>query len=304
MNTTDLLESLKRHTLYPSSSIKYSDTDFVKAMNEQMLWAIQTEFVAMNEDYFISKIDIPLSGKNTYNTPKMATCWSFDQVMYVDGNGVENLLPRWAYKMENVVPNSADRPYGIILEDSFLKLYPNVSTSPTGSLRVYFRKLLNELTEVSNCGQIITVADGGLTWDCTLDSVPVGNSSGLDAINGDNPYEVYMTNQKPNVVGLVASFLKTACDHPPLPGDYFAPTGFTPLPHLPKEWHSLISICASVSILASNGNQAQYELKKAERDEMIAQVRRVNSRRINSSPKRIVDRRYQLNAARYRGRNW
>ena len=305
MNTNDLLGSLKRHILYPSSSIKFSDPDFVKMMNEQMLWAIQTEFVAMNEDYFVSKVDVPLTANTSkYICPRMATCWSFDQIMYVDGDGTEVLLPRWSYKMENVNPDTAERPYGIILEDAYIKTNPYISSSPVGSLRFYFRKILNQLTEVGNCGTVISIIDNSLYWDCLLNTLPVGYTTGVDVINGINPFEVLSTAQIPSVAGTTVSLLKTSFERPPVSGDIVAPTGYTSTPHLPEEWHSIISVCTAVSILASNGNQMQYALKKGERDEMIAQLRRVNSRRVNSSPKRIVDRRYQLNAMRWKGRVW
>lgn len=303
-NTTTLINAIKRNTCSPTSNQKFSDSDYIAIMNEQLMWLINTEFTAMNEDYFKDSVELPLAASQSdYAIPKTAAGWALEDIYYKDSYGNLSKLARRTLGRENTGEDTASYPSMIYLEDAFIRTYPSMSTSVTGSLVLFFNRILNQLKEVGSCGKITGVATLGTDYVLTCDATPVGVSTyGCDVINGNNPYNLRAADTSCTVAGLDVTVAQSVFDTTPVVGDWIAQTGFTPVPHIPSEWHPILVQAAVVKVLAADGDSKNYPIAAQELNAMLETLRRVTKDRIKGSPKKIISRSYVLNRQLYKYR--
>jgi hypothetical protein len=177
-----------------------------------------------------------------------------------------------------------------------------MSGTPNGSIEIVYRRLLNQLREVGSCATISTVADMGLTWDLGVNITPIGYTAGVDFINKSNPYQLFGKEVTVVVAGLTITVTKTALDRTPVVGDYIAETGYTPVPHIPSEWHPILAVAGSVRMLRASGDKGNLANLESQLGSMLQMMNQTAKERATNHPKKIVSRNWTLNASRYRWR--
>jgi hypothetical protein len=304
MYTTDtLVDAAKRNISLPSSSIKFNDTDIIAFMNEELQWLIAPALANTNEQYFTERHTITLvANQSKYILPKTASCWEFDSIYWVNSDGYRNRIYQKTRGGESEGANTSSIPDGFYFEDSSIILTPNMSGTPNGSLEIVYRRLQNLLREVDNCAVIQTVADMGLTWDLGVNVAPIGYSNGVDFINKDNPYNLFARHITPVVAGLTVTVTKTDLDRTPVIGDYIAESGYTPVPHIPSEWHSILAVATSIRMLRASGDKGNLSSLESQLGAMLQMMNQTAKERAVNHPKKIVSRNWALNASRYRWR--
>lgn len=297
--TTTLIDAIKRNTLMPESTRKFTDTDILAILNEQIQWLAQTELIAMNEDYFTDQYTITLvAGTDEYKLPEMASAWVIDRIYFVDSSGNERKLPRRTRKNESTVGTDND-PQGFYLEGANLVVYPNMGTSPTGTIKVYYSRIINLLREVASCGKVTGVATVGTDYVISCDAAPLGlPADNCDVINGKNPYELICADTSCAVAGTDVTVAVSAFDRTPVAGDWVAQSGYSPVPHFPREFHPLLAQAGVVKLLAAAGDKGNYDVATQELNAMLTTMRRVTKNRSRGSQKKIVPRSYALNRMR------
>lgn len=304
MYTTDtLLDAAKRNISLPSSSIKFTDPDIIAFLNEELQWLIAPALANTNEQYFTEKHTITLvANTSKYSLPKTASCWEFDSIYWVNSDGYRNRLYQKTRGGESEGASSSGIPDGFYFEDASIVLTPNMSGTPSGSIEIVYRRLLNLLRPVSQCAIIQTVADMGLTWDLGVNIAPIGYTNGVDFVNKDNPYNLFARDITATVVGLTITVTKTDLDRIPVIGDYIVENGFTPVPHIPSEWHPILAVAGSVRMLRASGDKGNLSSLESQLSGMIQMMNQTAKERAVNHPKKIVSRNWSLNASRYRWR--
>ena len=272
-NTTTLIEAIKRNILVTSNSSKFNDVDYIAFLNEQLRWLLESVFIQLNEDFFVDSVDITLvGGQSDYNIPEKAASWAIKSIYYKDANGITKKLNRWTRREEYQGSNTSPIPNGAYIKDNKLITIPAMSTTTTGYISLEYERILNLLTELSSCGVVQSVIDTGTNYQVTVDSIPIGYTSGVDFINPKNPYELIAKELTASVAGSVITVIKTGFDRAPIAGDYVAQTGYTPIPHIPSEFHPILAQAASVKCLAAMGDSKNYGTAQAELNTMIDQM--------------------------------
>lgn len=299
MLTTDqIIEHVKRRVSVPSSQIKYGNTDFLAFIDNAMESKLVPQLIDIDENFFVSYQDIPLvAGQSKYRVPSMAVCWSLHEIGYLNSSGSYRVLPRMTRGSEMAGTNGSE-PNGFYIQDGFILTTPEMGTSVAGSLRVYYYRRLNKMTLKSNCGQITNVGDGGLDWILTVDNAPIGVANGADFMNGSSPYEIIGLKASVVVVGLAVTVAKSAFETDPVIGDWIAPTGYTPIPHLPDAWHYILADYTARKCMVGNVDAKSIQMLDADLGEDLAAIKNVVKNRAKGSPKKRVSRNPILNMHR------
>lgn len=300
-NTTTLLDAIKRNTLMPESSRKFTDPDILAILNEQIQWLAQTELIAMNEDYFIDDYSITLvASQSEYELPTKAAGWVINRIYYVTSSGEEIRLPRRTRKNEGTAGTS-DNPEAFYIDGSRLVTVPSMGTSPDGTIKIYYSRTINLLRQVSSCGLITAVAEVGDDYVMSCNVAPLGiPTANCDVTNGKNPYDLFCKDATCTVAGTDVTVAQDQFDRAPIAGDWVSQTGYSPVPHFPSEFHPILVQAGVVKLLAAAGDANNYQVATQELGAMLQTLRRATKSRSKGSQKKIVPRSYLLNNTRYR----
>jgi len=302
MTTEQLIAQIKRRVSVPASQIKYDTSDFIAFLNNAITSKIVPKLIDIDEKFFVNSQDIPLVASQTkYRIPALAVCWTLHEVGYVDTNGNYLVLPRMTRGTE-MAGSSNNRPYGFYLEDGHIVTTPDMGTTVSGSLRVYFYRRLNDLILSTACGRVNTVTAVGTDWQLTLDSAATGIGVGnpCDVTHGSNPYELISYNSTNTVVGLNVTIAMADFDATPQIGDWVSQTGYTPIPHLPDAWHYVLADLGARKALIGNVDQKTLQLLDSDIGDDIDGIKRVTQNRAKGSPRKRVSRNHALNAMKRR----
>jgi len=290
MTTDQIIDHIKRRISVPASQIKYGNTDFIAFINNAQSSKIVPKLIDVDEKFFVHYEDIPLvASKTRYRIPKLAVCWSMQEVGYLDANGNYGVLPKMTRGTE-MVGDTNNMPYGFYIEDGYIVTAPPMGTTVTGSLRVYFYRTLNDLTLVTNCGRVTVVTPVGINYQLTVDNAPVGLAAGAAVINGNSPYELIATEATAVVVGLNVTIAQSEFNTTPVVGDWVCQTGYTPVPHLPDAWHYILADLAARKCLIGNTDQRTLQLLDSDISDDLEGIKRVSQTRTKGSPRKRVAR--------------
>jgi hypothetical protein len=290
MTTDQMIAQIKRRVSVPSSQLKYGNADFIAFLNNAIESKIVPQLIDIDENFFVTFQDIPLvAGQTKYRVPNMAVCWSMHEVGFLNSAGNYRVLPRMTRGTERTGLTSSE-PMGFYINDGYIVTTPDVGTTASGSLRVYYYRRLNELTLVSNCGRVTNVADGGVDWILTVDNAPLGVGSGADFIKGTSPYELIAIAQTVVVVGVVVTVAKAGFDFTPEIGDWIAGTGLTPVPHLPDAWHYVLADFGARKCMIGNVDAKTIQLLDSDIGDDLNGIKKVVQNRAKGSPRKRVGR--------------
>jgi hypothetical protein len=290
LTTDKLIEHIKRRVSVPDSQIKYNNIDFVAFLNNAIESKIVPQLIAIDEDFFVTYKDIPLvANQSSYRLPNMAVCWAVHEIGYLDSAGNYNRLDRMMRGTE-LVNTTSNQPYGMMIRDGNIITTPNMGSTVNGSLRVYYYRRLNELTLLSNCGKITNVLSAAPDYIITCDNAPIGLGTGADFIKGTSPYELDIINASVTVVGVTVNVAQSLFTSAPEIGDYIAPTGFTPIPHLPDAWHYILADFGARKCLIGNADEKVIALLDTDIGDDLNGIKQVVKNRAKGSPKKRVSR--------------
>jgi hypothetical protein len=295
-----LISAIKRNASIPTSQSKFNDTDFLAFLNEELQITMVGELISLNEDYFIMKVDTALVASQTeYDLPTTAIGWKLEEVGYLDSSSNYSRLTRINRSQRDMydVMTDSSSPNAYYLEGNKIVLVPDMTSSATGSLRISYVRLQNDIVKTNSCGLISNVAVVGATYQLTVDSVPV-TSAGVDIISGTNPFSVLARGLTAAVGGLVITVTSTGFERAPVAGDYIAPVNKTPIPNIPEDYHPALAQMAVIRCLISMNDAKGLQTAQLSLANMMGNIRRRSADRVKASPKKIVSRSHILNLIR------
>ena len=303
--TDDLIAALKRNAVVPSSQRKFSDDDFIALLNEELQLMVTGELMRLNEEFFVTETNIPLvASQSRYELPSKAAGWRIRDVAWLDTNGTYQPLPRMEleYVTSYDVFQTGDHPTGFVLADSFIATVPAMGTSVVGSLVVYYERLQNTLVKVDECGQITNVAIVGTDYHCTLTSLPVGYTNGVDFVSGTGPHDLLAEEKATTLIAPLVIAVPIGVDFTRVPvvGDWMVETGKTPIAHIPAEYNIILAQLGALRYSEASGDTAGVGVCTSALNRMVQKLRERSLNRTKGSPIKVKCKNAILNLMRGR----
>lgn len=295
----NLIEAIKRNGSIPTSQRKFSTSDFLAFLNEELELSIVTLLISMNQDYFIEKETTALvANQSEYDFPSRAIGWKAFSVGHLDSAGNYTKLSKINRSQRGMYGTlEGTTPGAFYVEGTKIITVPEIGASPTGSLQVDFTRIQNRLVSVNSCGLITTVAVVGLNYQITVNTVP-SVTGGIDAVSGSNPFNVFARASTPVVAGFNLTCPIADFERAPIAGDYLCQSGTTPIANIPEDYHAVLAQAATIRCLISMNDAKGLSTAQTSYGRMLESISLKSAQRVDSAPTKIVPKNRILNLMR------
>lgn len=167
--SSDLIEAVKRKISFPIYQTTFSEDDILAFANEEMQISQVPSILQYHQEYFVFYKDVYLNAiSSRYSIPSRAIGMRIRDVSYRDTNG--NLFEMTRIMAEDKtffnrnVSNSTN-VHKYYLEGNDIVLTPEITSIPTGNIRMYFFLRPNQLVQndraaiIQNFAQPLTIID-------------------------------------------------------------------------------------------------------------------------------------------------
>lgn len=280
--TTELITALKTKGMIPTSQSTFSSANMLSLADDEMRTGIVPLIMSVRENYFQTSADTPLvDGTSRYRINPRAIGMKLQDLLLVDPSGQESSL-------ELIAPEDRATREGFFFQGSDLELRPTPSGKTGWSLRQVFFRRPGTLVLPSACGAItaintalkqVTISSTPSTFTTSVLFDFVQATPGFDTLGQD----LVVTDVTSNVITFSAT-LPTAL----AVGDYVALAGESPIPQVPSEFHSILSLKTAATILRSLGHdkEASAHGKHIEKLERAALI--LINPRVDGEAKRVL----------------
>lgn len=288
--TADILTSVKKRGVIPTSQKTFSDDDFVRFMDEELRLQIVPMLIRLRENYFVDVYDQSVvAGQDTYDLPPRAIGMKVKNVYYVDDQGRPFELARIDIDdipyLQNSSTETVGEPRYFYFKDNYVILLP-VPNNSTGTIRQYYYLRRNELIQTTACGQITASASG----DLTLNNVPtsfttaqvydiVKGTPGFQTLASDLTASAVTTSDITFSVGDVPSAVAV--------GDYVCLAQQSPIPQIPYDIFPLLSQRALVRALRGISDTVGADKAEADMKSLQDATEHLLSDRADEQSKKI-----------------
>jgi len=310
-----LVSSVYRGILAPNAQNAQQPEDVIAFMDQEMRTTIVPLVLAAQEEFWVKNYDQPVvSGTFNYTIPKRAAFATWRDVVFVDPNKNEiNMSMLSPEYLKLTYPAGGNPPlyaFGFILQNDQIILYPNTLPAPTQyRLRMKIKRRPNNLTQTTNCAQIISINTGTnvvsvsavpTTWTATdtFDIIP--NSPQFTSLRDDQTISLINANNltfsSPGVdpfTGLPLSALPTNAETGAFTmqvGDWVCPSQMSCIPQVPYDMFPLLVQRSIIRVLESLGDTQNLTVAERRYQDMAVDFARTVSPRIDGTPKKIVNR--------------
>jgi hypothetical protein len=301
----DLIDSIKRNAVIPSSQRKFSDDDFLAFLNEELQLMLTGELMKLNEDFFIDIQYTPLVASTSYYAfPKKSAGWRIKDIYWLDPMSLAyvplqrlplDYIGRYQY-------SPSDRPLYICVGDNYILTIPEMAATVSGGLIFMYERLQNKLVKEAECGKVTGVTPVAGGYQLNVTSLPTGYTNGCDIIGGTASHEVLLTDVVPVAAPLLLTFTSVNFLRAPVIGDWVAQTGDTPIAHIPAEYNVILSNLAAIRCCAASGDDKSMGTLTALVNAEIQKLKDRSMNRIKGSAIKIRTKDRVLNMMR--GRMW
>jgi len=282
--STELLASIKRRGLIPTSESTFTAANFYSVVDEEVQTYIVPLLLSVREEYFVVNEDITVTaGTTDYYIPYRAIGNRLRDVTIADGNGGYRPLTR-------LEPDLIDQfSEGISASDSYY-LRGNqivlVGTGVTGTLRVTYYQRPGRIVATTAVGEITAVAGSNVT----ISSAPSTFTTSVtyDFIKGKPGFDTLGKDFSASAAGTTMTFTSS----PPTGlavGDFVCLSNESPIAQIPVELHPLLAQRTTATMLHALGD-AKAENAYAVADKMEARILKVLTPRTDGSNRYIVNR--------------
>jgi len=301
-NASNLIEAIKRNASIPSSQVRFSNTDFLTFINEELQLTIVGELLKLRQDYFVTTIDTALvASQSSYNIPVSAVGWKLESIGYVDSDSNYTRLPIITRDQRSNYEGMTNGTYpsAVYMLGNSVVTIPSMGSSVSGSLRFDLVRIQNELVLPTSCGKISSTTDTGTVYQMTVDTVPISDGDTCDVISGTNPFNIIARAVTASISGSVISVTYGSdFSRAPVANDYICIQGQTPYPNIPEDFHPILAQAATVRCLIASNDDKGIQTQSLSLGNMLSRMRDRASKRINDAPKKIVGNNYVLNMMR------
>lgn len=302
LNTTELIDSVRRRAMIPEDDSTFTDQDIIEILNEEIDVGLLFTLLSLSEEHLVTYDDIPTDAdKIRYTIPYRAIGNKLRDVAYVDASGaiyelsrisLEELSDYRYYRSASKGDVFYVEGNEIVLVDTKLKSYQYI--------RMYYYLRPNSLVKTSTTGTITNIDRN--TGEITLSSFPSNFSSlpTVDFVSSKTPNKIHSFDKSISSINQntkIVTFTTTDIPEDLEIGDYIAEAEQTPVPNLPTELHPILAQRAAVHILESLGDTEALANAQRRLEKMEVSVQGLIDNRVEGAPEKINPRHTTLKSA-------
>jgi len=280
----ELINSIKINGAVPENQEDYSDEVILSLADEVLEQTLLPIIMERKEEYFVFPQPFPITaGKRKYRIPSRSIGAVLRDVQILRGtalSSIGNINP------EDLSTTTQGTPSAFYMESNSVCLYP-VPSSTDGFLVMKYFIRPARLTPVSNASRV--TAFDPLTTTVSLEAIPPNVIVGsiLDFTKGTAHYEPLSLDHK------VLSINGTDVQLSSLPEDleerdWISLSGYSPVPSIPEDYHSILALLTASKILQSLGQTDQEQALIAKAEASLARMTSNVSPRVLGEPNKIV----------------
>jgi hypothetical protein len=295
LNSTTLIESIKRRGMIPTAQNTFQDADFLDLANEETQIGLVPSVLKFHEEFLVASQETDLvANTSSYLIPRRAVGSRLRDLYYRDEQGNFREMTRVTIEDQAYYQSYDGGTYHkFYFKNGSVVLLPTVGANPTGSLKFEYYRRPAFLTTSNRIGFITNIDT--VTGIITFSSLPsiFTTSTPLDFLEESSPHRTLAEDKTPTAVDSTNKTLTfTTTDIPSTltVGDHIALAGEGYIPQLPDELHSILAqrvVCRCLESLGSTQELANANAKLAE---MEIQMGILIDNRGEGTPQKIVNK--------------
>lgn len=304
LNSTTLVDSVKRRSHTPESQVTFQTDDFLAFANEEVSMGIVPSVLQFHEEFFVATSESPLvAGQSSYTIPARAIGGKIRTLFYKDGQGQLREMSRISPENLPYYQQSAtgDAPYSFYLENDKVVLVPAVGQTVSGSLVFKYFQRPNQLVAAN---QVATIRSINTTsGDVIVDAIPSAFSASqkMDLQQRDGSHRNLAIDLSP--VSVNGTLKTISFDPAALPsdlsvGDYVCLAGESFIPQIPDELHVVLAQRVACRCLEAQGDQAGLQAANQKLLEMEQRMGNVIDNRTEAQPLKVNNLRGTLRSVK------
>lgn len=288
MNTTELLNAIKRAITVPQYQARFSDLDILAIANEEQEATIVPVILSCREEYFVVRETFPIVPFDaTIVIPPRAVGRTLRDINYLQapGAGVSRLQRIQLESASNYVDSTVvGQPTGFYMMAD--KMYMTPTPNVTGSLILWYFLRPNNLVPVSSTGSITSIQATGVTLDLVPSTIVVGSL--VDIIDNKPGFQ---TLYKDLLVTSIVGKVITIAGFSPLnvtPFMVLSPAQKTSVVQMPIESQQMLVWAVCVRMLEALAIPDQLAIARIELSNKIKAGTELLSPRVEGSLPKII----------------
>ena len=302
--TKEILESVKRRIMMPTSQNSLSDQDLLDFGTEEVNLAIVPMINSNQEDYFLVYEDIPLQpGINSYSIPYRATGNKLKDVAFYTSN-LNNPQELTRINVSDL-PTYQNMAYGgqisaFYVMNNEIVIVGDPNNFPSGKLRMYYYIRPNSLVPLDEVC-IISAIDT-VNKQITVSNIPNKflNAAGqplptltFDIVSTKSPHKCLSFDMIPVSVNVTTGVITFDQDLPRglILGDHLALATETAIPQIPSDLHVMLAHRIAARCLEAVGDSEGLQNANLKLAEMQKNAVDLIDDRVEDAAKKIINRR-------------
>lgn len=297
LSTDNLIASVKRRAMLPSTQVTFKEDDFLAFANEEMDMGLVPHVLSFHEDYLLDTVSIAIDGSSSrFKIPHRAIGNKVRDVRFRDTNG--NLYEMTRVQKEDEMYfqfNSAGTgPTTLrtfMIEADEIVMPQGTLPGVGGFLDIIYYLRPNEIVSEDRVCRVVSIDTN--TKTVTIDSFPsvfVGETI-FDITSNKSPYKLVAKDIEPTSLPSDTNLFfvfDELPDHLDV-GDVIALSEETIIPQVPIELHSMLAQRIAIRCLEALGDSQGLQNAMAKLQEMEFKTGSVIDDRVEGSPKKIVN---------------
>lgn len=302
--TTALVSSIKRRASVPTSQSLFETTDFNAILTDEMQSIIVPIILAEQQDFFVHSQDIAMDGVvKSFDIPSRSIGMKLKDVgFYNPVNNDFESKPRMPLSDYGDPGGDYIKSLGgFYLEGSKIS-FTEAPSNTSDKLRAYFYRRPNNLVAENKAAKVTSIDIASKTL--TFGSMPSSwtTSTVFDIIKGKPGFnslsdDLSITTKD----SLTLTFAETLPTDIAV-GDWVAENGESPIAQIPYSAFPLLAQLGAVKVLESLGDLKGMQMGQAKFDVLVQNFLRTINKRVDSSPKKIINRNGVFSSVRRRFR--
>jgi hypothetical protein len=291
-----LVDDIKTTASIPSAQPRFSNAGIINIMTRILRSKIVPMMMTVREEYFVDFEDFTIVQGNIlgYPIPGKAVGMKVRDVVLMNQSGVLNMtgLPRLSLEQVSGYYFGQVVPFGFYIQNNNVILWPPNQTTPSNTLRMYYLRRTNTLTESSNCGQIDFIEANIVTlkdpppadWEVGTLLNAIDDQPGFNTIADD----LIISEISANNVTIITTDGVFDVPNGLTDNYWLANLGFSPIAQVPVEIQQLLVQATALEILKSLGDTKGYQKLKVEYKELVKYAMDVITPRADGNFKKVI----------------
>lgn len=298
----DLISSLKRRIIVPTSQSTFTEQDFLDFATEEMNMALVQSVMQLQEDYYLHTVEIPIVlNKTKYAIPYRSIGNKLKDVAFKDENGNVQEMTRIGIEDLPFYNGVSGRIHAYYMSSNEICLAMGASNqiNPGGTLSVSYYLRPNSLVPLKEVAIVSSI--DRTTGIIQLNNFPelFNQAKEIDLIMYKSPhkilkYDVLSTTMNSNNKTITLNLTDIPEDL--AKGDHIALATQTAIPQLPSDLHVILAHRMAARILEALGDTEGLQNANQKLAEMEQKTTVIIDDRVEAASRKVVNRHSILRA--------